>query len=142
MKVRFKKLSPGAIIPTRATPQAAGLDLYSLDDVALRSGSTLVISTGVAMELPWGFEGQIRSRSGLSTKGVHVLNSPGTIDSDYRGELKVILHNSNSLLPHYIRAGDRIAQLVIAPVTLAEPEEVVELTGTLRDSGGLGSTGT
>ena len=141
MKVRFKKLCPDAIIPARATPEAAGLDLYSCEKRFIGPGRTMVVSTGVAMELPWGYEGQVRSRSGLAAKeSIHVLNSPGTIDSDYRGPIMVILHNSSNTR-RVFEVGDRIAQLVIAPVTMAEPEEVVELTDTPRGGDGLGSTG-
>jgi dUTP pyrophosphatase len=141
VNAKFKKLSPEAIIPTRGTPVAAGLDLYASVAAFLMPGETRLVSTGLAMELPPGFEGQVRPRSGLAAKhGVTVLNAPGTIDEDYRGEIKVILINHG--VRHFdIRPGDRIAQLVIAPVVLADAIEVQELSDTSRGAAGFGSTG-
>ena len=128
--------------PTRATAGAAGYDLHAAEDVSLEPGRYRAIATGYAIAIPEGFEGQVRPRSGLAAKhGVTILNAPGTIDADYRGEVKVILVN---LGPETfsIRRNDRIAQLVIAPVTASVFEPVARLPETARGSGGFGSTGT
>lgn len=127
--------------PTRATSGAAGYDLHSAEDAILEPGRFRAIATGHAVAIPEGFEGQVRPRSGLAAKhGVTILNAPGTIDADYRGEVKVILVN---LGPEAfsIQRNDRIAQLVIAPVTAAVFEQVARLPETARGSGGFGSTG-
>lgn len=127
--------------PTRATSGAAGYDLHAAEDVSLEPGRFLAIATGHAIAIPEGFEGQVRPRSGLAAKhGVTVLNAPGTIDADYRGEVKVILVNFGPET-FSIRRNDRIAQLVIAPVTTAVFEPVARLPETVRGSGGFGSTG-
>lgn len=138
--VRFKKLSPNAVIPRYQTDGAAGLDLVACGSMLLDSKSVIVVPTGLAIELPPGYEAQVRSRSGLSAKGIVVGNSPGTIDEDYRGEIKVILHNHRGS-SYEISEGDRIAQLVITRVAQAEVVEAVELSETERGAGGLGSTG-
>jgi dUTP pyrophosphatase len=133
----------GLPLPARATDGAAGLDLIAaLDDpIELLPRARALIPTGLAMAIPRGFEGQVRPRSGLAWKhGVTVVNAPGTIDSDYRGEVKVQLINHGHE-PVTIQRGDRIAQLVIAPVTLARLEPVVTLGETARGQGGFGSTG-
>jgi dUTP pyrophosphatase len=122
---------------------AAGLDLASAAEAPLRlePGARLGVPTGLALEIPPGFEGQVRPRSGLAMKfGVTILNAPGTIDSDYRGELTVLLVNLGRE-PHIINPGDRIAQLVIAPVIQVEIEESSELSDTARGGGGFGHTG-
>jgi dUTP pyrophosphatase len=122
---------------------AAGLDLASAADgpVTLAPGGRTAVPTGLAFEIPEGYEGQVRPRSGLARKhGVTLTNTPGTIDSDYRGEVQVLLINLGDA-PVTIQPGDRIAQLVIAPVTLAELEEASELSDTKRGSGGFGHTG-
>jgi dUTP pyrophosphatase len=140
VKVLFRRVHPDAKLPTRATPEAVGLDVYSCEDVLLGKVPRLV-RTGWCIEVPKGYEAQVRSRSGLALKeGVFVLNSPGTIDPDYRGELSVILYKSTSGY-FELKAGSRIAQLVIAPVIYAEVEEVQELSGTERGKAGFGSTG-
>ena len=119
----------------------SGLDIRSNEDITIRSFGWETIGTGLYIIIPFGYEGQMRSRSGLAAKhGVHVLNSPGTIDSGYRDELKVILMNHNHL-PYEIKKGDRIAQLVISPMTQAKLEEVYELNKDDDRGGGLGSTG-
>lgn len=140
--VKFKKLTPTASIPTRATPYAAGLDLYADEEVMLASGERYMVRTGVAIETPAGYEGQVRPRSGLAAKaGVTVVNTPGTVDEDYRGEIKIVLINHGSS-DFWVRPGDRIAQLVIAPVVYARPVEVEELTpAPTRGDRGFGSTG-
>ncbi|HXI59277.1 MAG TPA: dUTP diphosphatase [Polyangia bacterium] len=122
---------------------AAGMDLASAAEgpVVLEPGARLGVPTGLALEIPAGFEGQVRPRSGLALRvGVTIVNAPGTIDSDYRGELVVLLVNLGRE-PHVINPGDRIAQLVIAPVTQVEVAEVQELSTTVRGSGGFGHTG-
>ncbi|HEX3901456.1 MAG TPA: dUTP diphosphatase [Polyangia bacterium] len=122
---------------------AAGLDLASAADapIALAPGARAAVPTGLAFEIPAGFEGQVRPRSGLARKfGIGLPNAPGTIDSDYRGEVAVLLINLGSE-PYVVQPGERIAQLVIAPVVQAELEEVAELSGTARGDGGFGHTG-
>ncbi len=139
--VKFKKLRPDAILPTRGTPVAAGLDLYAAEKISLAPGAFHAVSTGIGIELPPGYEGQVRPRSGLAVKyGVTVLNSPGTVDEDYRGECKVVLINHGPGI-FDIKPGDRIGQLVVAPTTLVGVEEVVELSSTDRGEKGFGSTG-
>jgi dUTP pyrophosphatase len=141
--LRYRKLRPGALAPRYMSAGAAGLDLASAAEAPLRlePGARLGVPTGLALEIPPGFEGQVRPRSGLAMKfGVTILNAPGTIDSDYRGELTVLLVNLGRE-PHIINPGDRIAQLVIAPVTQVEIEESSELSDTARGGGGFGHTG-
>lgn len=131
-------------LPAYATPQSAGMDLLcaEADDVVIDPGNRAMIATGIAIQLPSGFEAQVRPRSGLAAKhGVTVLNSPGTIDADYRGEIKVILINLGNEAVTFAR-GDRIAQMVIAPVTQAIWSESDALEDSARGSGGFGSTGT
>jgi dUTP pyrophosphatase len=141
--VRIRRLpnSEGLDLPAYATSGAAGMDVISAEDLTLAPGARHAVATGLAVAIPPGFEIQVRPRSGLALKhGISVPNSPGTIDSDYRGELKVILINHGSD-PFAIRRGDRIAQLVLAPVTRASWLEVDELDETARGEGGFGSTG-
>jgi dUTP pyrophosphatase len=141
--VRFKRLRPLAVLPRYMTAGAAGMDLVAAGDepVTLPPGGRAAVPTGWAIELPPDFEGQVRPRSGLALRSaVTVLNAPGTIDSDYRGELTVLLVNLGQE-PHLIRPGDRIAQLVVAPVVQAEVEEVASLSDTSRGAGGFGHTG-
>ena len=119
----------------------AGLDIRSNEDVSVRAFNWTTIGTGLYIIIPFGYEGQIRTRSGLAAKhGLQVLNSPGTIDSGYRDELKVILMNHNHWA-YEVKKGDRIAQLVIKPMTQAKLEEVFELNKDDNRGGGLGSTG-
>ncbi|MCB1545967.1 MAG: dUTP diphosphatase [Methylobacteriaceae bacterium] len=132
--------------PAYQSAEAAGLDLLcALDassNAAIPAGGRLLVPTGFAIELPAGYEAQVRPRSGLAVKhGVTVLNSPGTIDSDYRGELKVLLFNAGKA-PFNLERGMRIAQLVVAPVAKARLEVVPQLSETQRGDGGFGSTGT
>lgn len=141
--VQVKRLphGEGLELPKYATPGAAGMDVLSAEDVVLEPGMRHPVATGLAVAIPDGFEIQVRPRSGLALKhGVSVPNTPGTIDSDYRGELKVIMINFGSE-PFAIHRGDRIAQLVLAPVTRASWAEVAELDDTERGAGGFGSTG-
>lgn len=131
----------GLELPLYATDGAAGMDVLAAEDVMLRVGDRHAVATGLAFAIPPGFEIQVRPRSGLALKyGITVPNTPGTIDSDYRGELKVILINHGTE-PFAIRRGDRVAQLVLAPVTRASWLEVDELDRTVRGEGGFGSTG-
>jgi dUTP pyrophosphatase len=131
----------GLDLPAYATDGAAGMDVVAAEEVVLPPGARHAVATGLAMAIPPGFEIQVRPRSGLALKhGITVPNTPGTIDSDYRGELKVILINHGSE-PFAIRRGDRIAQLVLAPVVQASWLEVETLDETARGAGGFGSTG-
>ena len=143
--VLLQRLPHGADLPLPAseTEGAAGLDRRAAiaEAVTLAPGARTLVPTGLAMQLPAGFEGQVRPRSGLAVKhGVTVLNAPGTVDSDYRGEVKVPLINLGQE-PFAIARGDRIAQMVIAPVTRAILTEVAGLDATARGAGGFGSTG-
>lgn len=143
--VRIKRLPHGDSLPLPAyeTTGAAGLDLRAAIDapLTLAAGSRALVPTGLVFELPEGHEGQVRPRSGLAAKhGITVLNTPGTIDSDYRGEVKVILVNLSDT-PFAIEPGSRIAQLIVAPVTRAVLIEADELSGSQRGAGGFGSTG-
>jgi dUTP pyrophosphatase len=131
----------GLELPTYATDGAAGMDVLAAEDVVLAPGARHAVATGLSLAIPAGFEIQVRPRSGLALKhGITVPNTPGTIDSDYRGELKVILINHGSG-DFAIRRGDRVAQLVLAPVVRASWLEVDELDETSRGEGGFGSTG-
>jgi dUTP pyrophosphatase len=140
MKVKIKKASPDVPTPAYQTAGAAGCDVTSTENVRLIPGLPTIVSTGLFLEVPEGYECQVRPRSGLATKGITVMNSPGTIDSDYRGELKIILINHGDY-SRDVAIGDRIAQLVFAPVTRAEFEVVDDLSDTSRGAGGFGSTG-
>lgn len=127
--------------PLQATAGAAGHDIHAAEDATLEPGSFRAIATGYAIAIPDGYEGQVRPRSGLAARhGVTVLNAPGTIDADYRGEVKVILIN-HGREPFTLKRNDRIAQLVIAPVTNSVFEPVARLPETGRGTGGFGSTG-
>ncbi len=145
LRVRVKRLphAEGLDIPSYATENSSGLDLRAAIEspIILKPMDRVLIPTGFAFEIPPGYEGQVRPRSGLALKkGITVLNSPGTIDADYRGEVKVILINLGSE-EVVINRGDRIAQLVISPVTKVDMVEVEELDTTSRGEGGFGSTG-
>ncbi len=131
----------GLPLPAYATEHAAGLDVVAAEDVTLAAGQRHAVATGFAIAIPDGYEVQVRPRSGLALKhGITCLNTPGTIDSDYRGEVKVILANLGSETFEIVR-GERIAQLVPAPVLKARFDEVDELHATERGAGGFGSTG-
>lgn len=141
MTVRFKRLCPDAVLPAYAHPGDAGMDIRSVDDLEIASGARALVHTGLVMVLPPGWEAQVRPRSGLALKhGVTVLNTPGTIDAGYRGEVGVILANFGDA-PFAVKKGDRIAQVVIAPVTTAAIEETDVVDDTDRGGGGFGSTG-
>lgn len=134
------KTSEGANLPQYATPGSAGLDLESFENIDIPPKSWRIVGTGLYFEIPEGHEIQIRSRSGLASKGINLMNQPGTIDSDYRGEIKVILHN-NTTRKWMVNKGDRIAQAILSPVAHAEVIHVEEISETLRGEKGLGSTG-
>ena len=141
--VRIKRLphGQGLDLPAYATEGAAGMDIVSAEDVTLAPGARHGVATGLSVAIPAGYEIQVRPRSGLALKhGISIPNTPGTIDSDYRGELKVILINHGAE-PFAIARGDRVAQLVLAPVTQAAWNEVADLDETERGAGGFGSTG-
>jgi len=128
-------------MPRYQTDGAAGMDLYAAESVTIDSGAWVAVGTGLGLEIPPGYEAQVRPRSGLAFKhGVTVLNAPGTIDSDYRGELKVILINHGNN-PYEVNLEDRIAQLVVAPVVQATLELVTTLGSSDRGAGGFGHTG-
>jgi len=141
MTVKFRRISPDAALPAYAHPGDAGMDVRSVEDIELPPGGRALVHTGLVMMLPEGYEAQVRPRSGLALKaGVTVLNTPGTIDEGYRGEVGVILANFGDA-PFAVKKGDRIAQIVIAPVTRANVEETFETDETDRGTGGFGSTG-
>jgi dUTP pyrophosphatase len=143
MKVLVQRLphAEGLPLPAYATPGSAGMDLLAAREMMIPPAGRALVPTGLAVAIPEGFEMQVRPRSGLALKhGVTVLNAPGTVDSDYRGEVGVILLNTGAE-PFSIARGDRIAQAVFAPVTRASWEEVVVLPETQRGTGGFGSTG-
>lgn len=142
--VNFKRLphSEALPLPSYQSDGAAGMDIRTAEEGFLLPGETKTITTGFAIACPENYEVQVRSRSGLAAKeSVFVLNSPGTIDSDYRGEVLVILHNAHPSNIFRYNIGDRIAQLVVAPVVRAQALEVLSLPESVRGSGGLGSTG-
>jgi dUTP pyrophosphatase len=142
MILKVKKLSESAILPHYAHPGDAGLDLFSNEEAVLEPASSKLIKTGISIELPHDTEAQVRPRSGLALKnGITVLNSPGTIDHGYRGEVCVILinHSKNAFR---VEQGMKIAQMVINPVLTVEVQEAKELSDTKRGAGGFGSTGT
>jgi dUTP pyrophosphatase len=139
--IKIQCLVPQAKVPEYAHPGDAGADLFAAEDCEILSGKWLAISTGIAAEVSIGYELQVRPRSGLAIKkGVTVLNSPGTIDAGYRGEIKVILIN-HSDSTFVVKAGDKIAQMVLAAVSSGEFTVVKELTDSARGSDGFGSTG-
>ena len=141
MTVSFKRLVPDAVLPVYAHPGDAGMDLCSAETLTVPPGGRALVRTGLVMALQPGFEAQVRPRSGLALKrGVTVLNTPGTIDEGYRGEVGVILANFGDD-DFEVKKGDRIAQMVVSPVTRAEIREVTEVDSTDRGEGGFGSTG-
>ena len=143
MKIPITRLSPDLPIPIRASEHAAAVDLSASVDspVTLAPGERALIPTGIAVAIPAGWEGQVRPRSGLAARnGVSIVNAPGTIDADYRGEIKVILINLGDE-SFTVSRGDRVAQLLVTQVPMWEFEEVDELPATARGAGGFGSTG-
>lgn len=136
-----KRLREGAVIPSYQTEGAAGFDLHSAEGIIIEGGETAIIKTGLAFDIPKGFEMQIRPRSGISFKTPLIMkNGPGTIDSDYRGEVGIIMHNLSSE-PFEVKAGERMAQGIVSPVVMVAFCEVEELSESARGTNGYGSTG-
>ena len=141
MEIKIKLLDSRAKVPTRGTPDAAGVDLYALDGVMVEAGETVLVHTGVAVAIPRGYAGFIYARSGLATKRhLAPANKVGVIDADYRGEIMVALHNHGSAA-QTLDAGERIAQMVVAPFLSFDFSLAEELDETARGEGGFGSTG-
>ncbi len=141
MQLKVKRLRPAAILPSYARAGDAGLDLFAVTAVSIAPGASALVPTGVAIELPPGTEGQVRPRSGLALKhAITVLNTPGTVDEGYRGEVGVILINHGRTV-FAVEAGMKIAQLVVSPRIQVDVQEAAELSDTQRGSGGFGSTG-
>lgn len=141
MTLSFKRVHPDAVLPAYAHPSDAGMDIRSVKALVIPAGRRALVPTGLVVNLPLGYEAQVRPRSGLALKaGVTVLNTPGTIDAGYRGEIGVILANFGEN-DFEVKVGDRVAQLVIAPVTQPTIVEATEVDETDRGAGGFGSTG-
>ncbi len=142
MRLGVRRLHPDARLPLRAHEDDAGHDLHAVEAVEIAPGERAVVATGIAIELPPGHAGWVVPRSGLAARhGIAIVNAPGLIDAGYRGELKVLLLNTDRSEPFSIQPGDRIAQLVVAPVAAPDVVEVDELGATARGAGGFGSTG-
>jgi dUTP pyrophosphatase len=142
MNLRIARLEERARLPTRAHDGDAGLDLYALEPAVLAPGERASVPTGIAVEIPPGHAGLVLPRSGLAARhGISVVNAPGLIDSGYRGEVRVLLLNTDRARPFELGAGDRIAQLVLVRVALATPTEVDALGDSDRGAGGFGSSG-
>jgi dUTP pyrophosphatase len=142
MNLRFVRLDPRAVLPARAHPGDAGLDLCALEDATLEPGQRASIATGLAVEIPLGQAGLVLPRSGLAARhGIALVNAPGLIDAGYRGELRVLLINTDRETRFELAAGDRIAQLVLVRVETPVPVEADELSSSERGTGGFGSTG-
>jgi dUTP pyrophosphatase len=141
-ELRFIRLSEAATLPTRAHDSDAGLDLYAAEGARIAPGGRVSVGTGLAVAIPEGLAGLVLPRSGLALKhGVTLVNSPGLIDPGYRGEVRVVLLNTDGTAEFRIGSGDRIAQLLLVPVALATPQESDTLESTVRGPGGFGSTG-
>ena len=142
-ELRVRRLDEAAVLPTRAHPADAGLDLVAVESATLApGGGRATVGTGIAIEVPEGWAGLVCPRSGLAARhGIGVVNGPGVIDAGYRGEVRVVLSNSDPVEPFTVAPGDRIAQLVLTPVSLAPVVEVDELAIATRDAAGFGSTG-
>lgn len=142
MELRVSKLVEGALLPTRAHEGDAGLDLYACEAAHIGPGERWSVGTGIAVEVPAGHAGLVLPRSGLAREhGISLVNSPGLIDSGYRGEVRVLLLNNDPAETFRVAAGERVAQLLIAPIALAEPVEAAALADSARGSGGFGSSG-
>jgi dUTP pyrophosphatase len=142
VQLRITKLRDGALVPTRAHEGDAGLDLYASEAAHIGPGERWGVGTGVAVEIPAGHAGLVLPRSGLAREhGISLVNSPGLIDAGYRGEVRVLLLNTDPAETFRVEPGDRIAQLVLAPIALADPVEVETLSDSARGDGGFGSTG-
>lgn len=142
MELRVSRLEEAAVLPTRAHEGDAGLDLHACEAAHIGPGERWSVGTGLAVEIPAGHAGLVLPRSGLAKKhGIALVNAPGLIDAGYRGELRVLLLNTDPAEIFRIEPGDRIAQLVIVPIALAEPVEVEALAESARGDGGFGSSG-
>jgi dUTP pyrophosphatase len=142
MSLRVRRLDPDAQVPTRAHPDDAGLDLYALDAATIAPGERVSVRTGIAVEIPEGRAGLVLPRSGLAQRhGISLVNAPGLIDSGYRGEVRVLMLNTDRSEPCEIRRGDRVAQLVLVAVEAPGVVVVDELEASERGSGGFGSSG-
>jgi dUTP diphosphatase len=142
MKLRFARLREQATLPTRANEGDAGLDLYAAEPAHLGPGERWSVPTGVAVEIPEGHAGLVLPRSGLARKhGISLVNSPGLIDAGYRGEIKVLLLNTDPAEVYRVEPGDRIAQLLVVEIAVPEPVEAEELAESSRGEGGFGSSG-
>jgi dUTP pyrophosphatase len=142
LEIQVQKIKPEAKVPAYAHAGDAGVDLYSTVDHTLQPGERFLVPTGLKMAIPEGYEGQVRPKSGLALKhGISVLNTPGTVDAPYRGEVGVILINLDTKTPYEVKKGEKVAQMVFAKVKYAEFLETAELTETTRGAGGFGSTG-
>ena len=142
MRLRFARLSPEAVLPSRAHGDDAGLDLHAAEAASLVPGGRASVGTGLAVAIPDGCAGLVLPRSGLAARhGIALVHAPGLVDAGYRGELRVLLLNTDRSERFEIAPGDRIAQLVVVRHELADPEEVASLEGTSRGAGGFGSTG-
>lgn len=142
MELRVAKLKDGATVPTRAHAGDAGLDLYACEPAHIGPGERWSVGTGIAIEVPDGYAGLVVPRSGIARDhGIALVNSPGLIDAGYRGEVRVLLLNTDPAETFRVEPGDRIAQLVISPVGIAEPIEAEALTESARADGGFGSSG-
>ena len=136
------KLKDNAVLPTRGHPGDAGLDLYSTEEAHIGPGERWGVGTGIAVEIPEGHAGLVLPRSGLAREhGISLVNSPGLIDSGYRGEVRVLLLNNDPAETFRVQPGDRVAQLLIVPIALVEPVEAAALADSARGAGGFGSTG-
>jgi dUTP pyrophosphatase len=142
VELRITRLRADATIPSRAHDGDAGLDLYAAEAATIEPGDRATVATGIAVEVPAGFAGLVLPRSGLAARhGIALVNAPGLIDSGYRGEIRVLLLNTDRQDRFEVSPGDRIAQLVLTPVAGAEPVEVAELAASVRGEGGFGSSG-
>lgn len=142
-ELRFVKLSDKATLPTRAHDNDAGLDLYAAEDAGIASGARVSVGTGLVVAIPDGLAGLVLPRSGLALKhGVTLVNSPGLIDPGYRGEVRVLLLNTDQTREYHCTPGDRIAQLLLVPIATASPIRADELDSSIRGAGGFGSSGT
>ena len=142
MRLPVRRLHPGAVLPVRAHPDDAGLDLCAVEGAKLPAGARAMVRTGLALELPPGHAGLVLPRSGLAARhGIALVNAPGLIDAGFRGEVQVLLLNTDRERPFAVAPGDRIAQLLLVPFEAPALEEVASLDETVRGSAGFGSTG-
>lgn len=142
MRLAVRRLDTAAVLPTRAHEGDAGLDLYACEEATVAPGARVSVGTGIALEVPSGHAALVLPRSGLAARhGIALVNAPGLIDSGYRGEVRILLLNTDATEPFAIAPGDRIAQLLLVPFIDAEPVEVAELAASQRAEGGFGSSG-